>query len=269
MRRRCELAKDRALLSLAGLFAKPGMGAQAPNGVSSPSVAAIQGVFGVVSVRLKEGDFAPGIVLAKVLEPAGGSWNSADFSGKTTVLVFFPLGLAQPSADSGVECGGRALRWHAGAIITSEKESSLLPWLAQHPVSGSVLYDPDGQTGRAYGLEMPDMVYISADHEIVGFQQGIVPDDRTLNAVLEGHITTTRPKPDMASVKAFLASGLAPLDAESSRMPRPEDQRPQFPPSDVLHVSLAKDELGSGNSSGDDFWSLQGFTSKSLIAENV
>jgi uncharacterized protein (TIGR03435 family) len=88
-----------------------------------------------------------------------------------------------------------------------------------------------------------------------------------LNAVLEGHITTTRPKPDLAPVKAFLASGLVPLDAESSRMPRPEDQRPAFPPSDELHVSPAKDDLGSGNSSGDDFWSLQGFTLKSLIAE--
>jgi peroxiredoxin len=254
---------------LVGLFAKTDMRAQSPNGVSSPSVAAIRGVFGAVSVRLKAGDFAPDIVFTKVLEPAGGSWNSADLFGKTTVLVFFPLVSRNPQAmtmwNAVVErFAGKPVQF---VLITSEKESSLLPWLAQHPVSGSVLYDPDGQTGRAYGLEMPDMVYIGADRKIVGFQQGTVPDDRTLNAVLEGHITTTRPKPDLAPVKAFLASGLVPLDAESSRMPRPEDQRPAFPPSDELHVSPAKDDLGSGNSSGDDFWSLQGFTLKSLIAE--
>ena len=257
------------LLALIGVVAEADIRAQSPNSVGSPSVAPIQGVFGAVSVRLKTGDFAPDIVFTKVLEPVGGSWSSADLSGKTTVLVFFPLVSRNPQPmtmwNAVIErFAGKPVQF---VLITSEKESSLLPWLAQHPVSGSVLYDPDGQTGRAYGLEMPDMVYIGADRKIVGFQQGIVPDDRTLNAVLEGHVTTTRPKLDRASVKAFLASGLVPLDAESPRMPRPEDQRPAFPPSDALHVAPAKDEIGSGNSSGDDFWSLQGFTLKSLIAE--
>jgi uncharacterized protein (TIGR03435 family) len=257
------------LLAMVGLIVEADMRAQSPNSASSPSVAPIRGVFGAVSVRRRAGDFAPDFVFTKVLEPAGGSWNSADLFGKTTVLVFFPLVSRNPQAmtmwNAVVErFAGKPVQF---VLITSEKESSLLLWLAQHPVSGSVLYDPDGQTGRAYGLEMPDMVYIGADRKIVGFQQGIVPDDRTLNAVLEGHITTTRPKPDMASVKAFLASGLVPLDAESPRMPRTEDQRPAFSPSDALHVAPAKDELGSGNSSGDDFWSLQGFTLKRLIAE--
>jgi uncharacterized protein (TIGR03435 family) len=257
------------LLALIGVIAKADIRAQSPNGVSSPSVAPIPGVFGAVSVRLKAGDFAPDIVFTKVLEPVGGSWSSADLSGKTTVLVFFPLVSRNPQPmtmwNAVIErFAGKPVQF---VLITSEKESSLLPWLVQHPVSGSVLYDPDGQTGRAYGLEMPDMVYIGADRKIVGFQQGIVPDDRTLNAVLEGNVTTTRPKLDRASVKAFLASGLVPLDAESPRMPRQEDQRPAFPPSEALHVAPAKDEIGSGNSSGDDFWSLQGFTLKSLIAE--
>jgi len=263
------LQKFCALFAFVGLFAKADMRGQSPNSVSSPSVAVIQGVFGAVSVRLKAGDFAPDIMFAKVLEPAGGSWNSGNLSGKATVLVFFPVVSRNPRPmtmwNAVVErFAGKPVQF---VLITSEKESSLLPWLAQHRVSGSVLYDPDGQTGRAYGLEMPDIVYIGTDRKIVGFQQRIVPDDRTLNAVLEGHITTTTPKPDMASVKAFLASGQVSLDAESSRMPRPEDQRPAFPPSDALHVSPAKDELGSGNSSGDDFWSLQGFTLKGLIAE--
>jgi hypothetical protein len=146
-----------------------------------------------------------------------------DLSGKTTVLVFFPLVSRNPRPmamwNADVEhFAGKPVQF---VLITSEKESSLLPWLAQHPVSGSLLYDSDGETGRAYGSEMPDMVYIGADRKIVGFQQGIVPDDRTLTAVLEGHITTTRPKLDLASIKAFDRSGLVPLDAESPRMPRP------------------------------------------------
>jgi uncharacterized protein (TIGR03435 family) len=204
-----------------------------------------------------------------VLQPVGDSWSSAELSGKTTVLVFFPLVSRNPKPmtmwNAMVErFAGKPVRF---VVITSEKEETLAPWLAQHPVSGSVLYDAEGQTGRAYGLEMPVIVYIGADRKIVGFQQGIIPDEQTLNAVLEGNITTARPTPDLASVKAFLASGLTALDAESPRMLRPEDDRPGFPPSDALHVSPAKDELGSGNSSADDFWSLRGFTLKGLIAE--
>ena len=79
------------LLALIGVIAKADIRAQSPNSVSSQTVAPIQDVFGAVSVRLKAGDFAPDIVFTKVLEPTGGSWSSADLSGKTTVLVFFPL----------------------------------------------------------------------------------------------------------------------------------------------------------------------------------
>jgi len=259
-----------ALIALMGLLAMADTRAQSPDHASNPSAGVFPGLFGPVSARLKAGDFAPDLVFAKVLQPAGAVAPSAtNLSGKTTVLVFFPLVSRnpQPMAMWNAVVERFASRPVEFVLVTSEKESTLLPWLAEHPVSGTVLYDPGGQTGRAYGLEMPVMVYIGADRRIVGFQQGIVPDDRTLNAVLEGRITTTRPTPDIASVKAFLASGLAPLDAEPARMPRPEDRRPPFPPSGALHVSPAKDELGAGNSSGDDFWSLQGFTLKSLIAE--
>ncbi len=258
-----------ALCVLISFLVKADMHAQPPNGANGPSVAAVQGVFGAVSVRSKSGGFAPAVVFSRVLQPADGAWSSAELSGKTTVLVFFPLVSRNPQPMSMwnalvARFAGKPVQF---VMITSEKEATLLPWLAQHPLGGLVLYDADGQTGRAYGLEMPDIVYIGADRKIVGFQHGIVPDERTLNAVLDGHVTTTRPKQDIASLKAFLASGLVPLEGESTRMPRPEDNRPAFPPSETLHVSPAKDEVGSGNSSADDFWSLQGFTLKALIEE--
>ncbi len=257
-------------IALTGSLAIANAPAHSPNNVNNQPAPAFPGLFGPVSVRLKAGDLAPDIVFTKVLQPTGtASWSATDLSGKTTVLVFFPLisRNPQPMRMWNAMVDRFAAKPMQFVTITSEKESTLLPWLIQHAVSGSVLYDAEGQTGRAYGLDMPVIVYIGPDRKIIGFQQGIVPDDRTLNAVLDGHITTTRPKPDIASVKAFLASGLVPLDGESPRMPRPGDNRPDFPPSETLHVSPAKDELGSGNSSGDDFWSLHGFTLKALSAE--
>ena len=229
----------------------------------------VPGFFGPVSDRLRAGDNAPDLVFTKVLQPAGATtWNSS-LSGKTTVLMFFPLISRNP--DPMRTWNAIVHRFAAKPIqfvmITSEKESALLPWLAQHPVDGSVLYDLEGRTGRAYGLEMPAAVYIGPDRNIIGFQQTIVPDERTLNALLEGHTTSTRPGNDIASARAFMASGLVPLDAESPKMPQPDDGRPDFPPSQTLHVSPAKDEIGSRNSRGDGFWHLQGFTLKGLIAE--
>lgn len=53
--------------------------------------------------------------------------------------------------------------------IAAEEESSILPWLAQHPMSGSVFSDRTGKTGQAYGLEESAVVFIGADHRILGF----------------------------------------------------------------------------------------------------
>ncbi len=249
-----------AFVVLIGLFAMANMPAQPPE----------DGLFGPVTAHPKAGDLAPDLTFTKLLNsPNSGSWSAANLSGTTTVLVFFPLVSRNPQPIALWKAmierfSNKPVQF---VLITSEKESTLLPWLAQHPVGGWVFYDPEGQTGRSYGLEMPVDVFIGPDHRIVGFGHATDPGDRTLNAVLDGHITTTRPKSDIASVKAFLQSGLVPLDAEPPRMQSTEDHRPNFPPSNTLHVSPSKDELGTGNSTGDDFWSLQGFTLKGLIAE--
>ena len=82
-----------------------------------------------------------------------------------TVLVFYP--------DTSHNLQS-VIRWNAlvqqfagkpiqFAWITGEQESSLLPWLQQHPVNGWVFYDPEGSTGRAYGMDIDAAVIIGAD----------------------------------------------------------------------------------------------------------
>ena len=237
-----------------------------PDGsVSSPRV----GVFGLATARIKAGDRAPDISFTKVLQPAGALLNSVTLTGRTTVLVFLPQ--ISPNSQAIAMWNGVVERFAGKPVqfimMTSEKESILLPWLTQHPVGGTVLYDPYGRTGRSYGLEMTDTVYIGSDGKIVGFLPAFFPDDTTLNAVLEGHITTTRPATDKASVKAFLASHVVPLNAEPFRWPPPGANKPDFPPSNTLHVSPAKDETGVSDSAADDFWNLQGFSLIRFVAK--
>ena len=56
------------------------------------------------------------------------------------------------------------------------------------------------------------------------------------------------------------------LSAEAHRMPRPQDHRPDFAPSYAVHIAPAHSKNG-GNFAGPDYWSLQGFTVKKLLAE--
>jgi hypothetical protein len=71
----------------------------------------------------------------------------------------------------------------------------------------------------------------------------------------------------LARAKAMSESGVVHIGAEPPRMPRFEDHKPDFAPSHTLHISPAKDQLNGGDYSGDDYWSLQGFTLKSLISQ--
>jgi hypothetical protein len=126
-------------------------------------------------------------------------------------------------------------------FISGEKESTLLPWLSQHPIKGWVFHDPNGETGRAYGLEEPATVFIGTDGKIIGFgDMGFPPQELQVTAALEGRITTTRPTP--ATMKVFLESGQVVLNAEPFRMLRADEHKPNFPPSYTLHVSPSKGE---------------------------
>jgi uncharacterized protein (TIGR03435 family) len=228
-----------------------------------------RGLFGPVTVRLKAGDLAPDLVFTQTLNaPDSMDWSPANLSGKITALVFLPdttHNLQAVTAWNALieQFSGKPVQF---VWITAEKKSSLLPWLSKHPVHGWVFLDSDGQTGRAYGLEQPQTVFIGTGRKIIGFDFGFVPAEDLLNAVLEGRITTTPVAPGKAAMKAFLASNLKLLQAEPFRMEPLGAHKPDFAPSYTVHVSPSQAE-GSGNFGGDDYFSLKGYDLKTAIRE--
>ena len=227
------------------------------------------GIFGPVTTRPQSGDLAPGLTFTKVLSgPPATSWTPSRLFGQVTVLTFFPntshnLQLVMQWNGQVGQFAGKPVQF---VWITGEEESSLLPWLMEHPLKGFMLLDPDGSTARSYGIERPVAVIIGADGRIVGFDLGLVPSADTVNAALEGRITTTPLNPGAAEFKAFVESHKVLLDAEAPRMGIAGDEhRPNFPPSYTLHVSRTQIN-GSRDSGGDDFLSLQGFDVKGVVS---
>jgi uncharacterized protein (TIGR03435 family) len=231
-----------------------------------PSAFGQIGLYGPVTIQLKAVDLAPDIRFTKVLSrPGSAQWHSANLTGQLTILIFYlntsrnlqTITMWNSLVDAFAGKGVQFL------FVSGEKESTLLPWLSLHPIKGWVFHDPAGQTGKAYGLDQPETVFIGADGKIIGFgNMGFPPSESEVNAALEGRITTTRPT--RATMKAFLESGEVVLNAEPHRMPHPDENKPNFPPSYTLHVSLSQGE-NRGNFSGDDFRALRGYTLKDAI----
>ena len=223
------------------------------------------GLYGPITTHVKAGDRAPDLVFTNLLSaPVSASWSQSNLTGQLTVLAFYPD--TSHNLQAVTIWNAVVDKFAAKPVqfvwITGEKEATLLPWLTQHPIKGWVLYDPKGQTGNAYSMEIPSNVIIGKDRKIVGFYDGIMETENLLNAVQEGRTTTTRPDP--SNFKAFIQSGQVLLDAEPRRMPRMPDNRPPFPPSYTLHVSPSQTEE-RGNFGGDDFWALKGTTLKEAI----
>ena len=201
--------------------------------LSTPAVAQ-PGLYGPITTHIKAGDSAPDITFSRLLSsPSAGSWSQNNLTGQLTVIVFMPNTSANLQTvtfwNATVEkFAGKPVQF---LWITGEKEATLNPWLKldQHPVSGWLFHDPAGQTGSAYGLDLPVSVYIAPDRKILGFTFPMV-DQRTIDAALDGRITTTPQTRE--TMPAFMAANLVLLDAEPHRMPRPPDaHRPSFPPS--------------------------------------
>lgn len=209
------------------------------------------GIYGPVTARPKAAEAAPEIVFAKILH-AGDSaeWNSDRLRGIPSVLAFYPDTSHNPEW---------ALKWNALVEqfadkpvqlvwITGENEKSLLPFLRKHPLKGWVFHDPDGATGRSYGMEMPAAVIVGMDGKILGFDHMMLPSAETVAALLEGR---TVPH----------------LRAEPPKMPRFEDHKPNFPPSYIVHISPTKHENSGGNYGGMDYSSFQRYDLKDMLAE--
>jgi hypothetical protein len=224
------------------------------------------GVLGPVTSSPKAGDLALEVSVDKILSaPDHASWTAASLFGQITVMAFYP------NTSQNLQS---VARWNAlidqfaekpvrFVWITGQKESSLSPWLAEHPLKGFVLLDANGATGRSYGMELPATVIIGVDGRIIGFERLLSAD--ILNAALEGRITTT-PLKGSAELKAFIESHKVLLDAQAPRVPRPDDHKPDFAPSYAVHISPSQNN-DAGNYEGTDFWSLQGFNLKRVVSE--
>ncbi|HEY6273430.1 MAG TPA: redoxin domain-containing protein, partial [Terriglobales bacterium] len=114
-------------------------------------------LYGPITTHLRAGDVAPDFTFTKVLNAPGSiPWNTSNLSGHLTILVSYPdtshnlqsvtlwNALVEQFADKPVQ-----FVW-----ITGEEESTLLPWLNQHPVKGWVFHDPSGHSSQSYGLAL-------------------------------------------------------------------------------------------------------------------
>ena len=228
------------------------------------------GFFGPLSSNPKAGDFAPEVSIEKILSaPANTTWKQSNLFGQITLLTFLP----NISFNLQVVMGWNALidKFTGKPVqfvcLTQEKESSSLPFLAEHPLKGFLLFDSSGATGRVYGLERPAAVIIGADGRIIGFDSSIMPTADTVNAALEGRITTTPLKPGAAEFKAFIQSHKVLLDAQGPRLPSPDENKPDFPPSYTVHISPSERENGTANFGGDSWQTYQGYDLKRVISE--
>jgi uncharacterized protein (TIGR03435 family) len=217
-----------------------------------------------VTAHLKAGDAAPDFNYTKVL--SAPELAPPSLSGKVTVAVFFhdtSDNLESVHRWNGLvdEYAGKSV---AFVWVTGEPQSTLGPSLRKHPVKGLALFDPEEATARAYGLELPSSVLIGVDGRILGFHNAMPPLADVVNAALEGRTTTT--PPTKATMKGFMESKRVLLNAEPTRFPNMGDGKPNFPPSYALHVTSSERE-GRSNAKGPDFWSLQGFSLKEVIAQ--
>jgi hypothetical protein len=204
----------------------------------------------ILSVRLKGGDFAPDIVFTEILSAgAAGPCSSANLSGRLTVLTFLPVSHNLTLATKWNALVDQFADKAQFAWITAEYQPAVRPWLREHWLKGWVFLDPLGATKLSYGMEEPVAVIIGTDRRIFGFDHAVLPTARTLDAAIEGRVTT--------DISKELPP---PLD-------RPGTSRPDSPPSETVHISPARSESGTILSTSDDHWAALGFTLKGLLAE--
>jgi peroxiredoxin len=153
----------------------------------SMAMAVTMTMSGQAPSSVKAGDAAPKLTYSTIVASAGDSAGPENFAGRTTVLLFpGPVvvnkqevaqwnELVERFADNGVN-----FVW-----IAKEKEESLVPFLATHPVRGWMVLDPGEESYKAYGVEGGAGVLIDSRGIIAGFTS-LNPKGEQIQAVLDG-----------------------------------------------------------------------------------
>jgi len=223
------------------------------------------GLYGPASAHPKAGDAAPPLVFTRMWN-GGAEGGVPNLTGQMTVMAFYPDTV--DNLESVAKWNALIDRFAGKPVqfvwVTGEKDAAFPAWLSAHPIHGWVALDVAGGTGRSYGMDLPSAVIVGADGKIVGFDDSILPEARTVTAALAGKVITTAVK--RSELEAFGDSGKVRLSAEPRHMPGPDDEKPNFPPSYALHVSPSKGE-DRGSFRGMDYWSLRDFSLMEAIAE--
>ena len=222
--------------------------------------------FGQSPFTVRAGDYAPKIVWNEILLAPGGNGKAPNgFPGRVTVLAVFPnvsanLSLVSQWNELVAQFADQPVDF---VWVASEPDATLAPWLAQHPVSGWLLQDLEGETERAYGIEMMGAVMIDLNGTIAGFSFGL-PAEQQIKAVQEGSVLAIQGAPTDSQMEAILAGRAVRLDAEPLRFPK-QEPKPDIPPSYEVHISPST-TVGNHGSEGPDHFIQRGFDLRAMIS---
>jgi uncharacterized protein (TIGR03435 family) len=217
-----------------------------------------------IPMPVKAGDPAPDLTWTRIIASTA-SGGPQSLIGQVTVLVFLPLvshneqtlaiwnRLVEEFADQPVN-----FVW-----IANEAEESLVPFLQNHPVRGWMVLDPAQESCRSYGVEVAGDVLIDPHGKIAGFTF-MTPDRNQIQAVLDGRAIAVQGDPTEDQMDAFFEGKAVRLDAQPFRSP-PPPQRPDYPPSDEVHISLSTVE-GTIGSTAPDHWMQRGFDLRAILS---
>src|ERR1700693_3364841 len=226
----------------------------------------VAGLFGQIPITVRAGDVAPVIVWSSVLRSAGPtSHGPGNLLGHVSVICIFPNVSANAQMVSmWNELIARFTDQPVNFVwITAESQSTLEPWLLEHPVHGWLLLDAKEETARAYGIESAGSVIVDAKGRIAGFTF-MAPDQRQIQAVLEGKAVAISGDANDTQMEDLMAGRVVRLDAAPHRMPAPEP-KPDIPPSEDVHISPTHTQ-GTVASAGPDHWVQRGFDLKSVLS---
>jgi uncharacterized protein (TIGR03435 family) len=195
---------------------------------------------------LKAGDPAPEIDWSKVVHAPESAKYRPGLAGNYTVLRFLTSVTANAQAvDRWNEMNAKFADQGIQFVwVASEKWSAVEPFLREHPMNGWLLIDEKEELALAYGCYPGGEAVIDSSGKVAGFTSFLEAGDLT----------------------SFLA-GKGALKSEPVRFDSPPAiEKPDFPPSEEVHISASKSQ-GTEGSDGPDYWVRRGFDLKAIVAE--